>query len=157
MLAVQARANSNLSASLDRETQAKLALASSNAELDRSQRAVQARYKLAMEAIKTFHTGVSEDFLLKQDQFKELRDRLLKSASDFYGELSQLLSKEPEADSQAALSEANFQLAELTSKVGNKQNALEAHRRLLDVRRSLLAAGKHRRRAQPPGLTSPKA
>ena len=28
---------------------------------------VQARYDLAVEAIKTFHTGVSEDFLLKQD------------------------------------------------------------------------------------------
>ena len=39
-----------------------------------------ARYELAVEAIKTFHTGVSEDFLLKQEQFKELRDRLLKSA-----------------------------------------------------------------------------
>ena len=38
---------------------------------------MQARYDLAVEAIKTFHTGVSEDFLLKQDQFKELRDRLL--------------------------------------------------------------------------------
>ena len=48
---------------------------------------MQARYDLAVEAIKTFHTGVSEDFLLKQDQFKELRDRLLKSAADFYGKL----------------------------------------------------------------------
>ena len=29
----------------------------------------------SVEAIKAFHTGVSEDFLLKQDQFQELRDR----------------------------------------------------------------------------------
>src|SRR5262249_46419397 len=36
-----------------------------NAELTRSRAAVQARYDLAVEAIKTFHTGVSEDFLLK--------------------------------------------------------------------------------------------
>ena len=43
-----------------------------------------------IEAIKTFHTGVSEDFLLKQEQFKDLRDRLLKSASDFYGKLGAL-------------------------------------------------------------------
>ena len=49
---------------------------------------VQARYDLAVEAIKTFHTGVSEDFLLKQDQFKELRDRAPEeAASDFYGKL----------------------------------------------------------------------
>ena len=55
---------------------------------------MQARYDLAVEAIKTFHTGVSEDFLLKEEQFKELRDRLLKSASDFYGKLGALLGKE---------------------------------------------------------------
>ena len=54
---------------------------------------MQARYDLAVEAIKTFHTGVSEDFLLKQDQFKDLRDRLLKSASDFYGKLGALLEE----------------------------------------------------------------
>ena len=58
---------------------------------DRSQAAVQARYDLAVEAIKTFHTGVSEDFLLKEDKFKDLRDRLLKSAGDFYGKLGALL------------------------------------------------------------------
>ena len=69
------------------------ALAAANTELTRSRAAVQARYDLAVEAIKTFHTGVSEDFLLKQDQFKELRDRLLKSAADFYGKLGALLGK----------------------------------------------------------------
>ena len=46
---------------------------------------MQERYNLAMDAIKTFHTGVSEDSLLKEEEFKDLRDRLLKSASDFYG------------------------------------------------------------------------
>ena len=58
-----------------------------NAELARSRGAVQVRYDLAVDAIKTFHTGVSEDFLLKQDQFKELRDRFLRSAGEFYGKL----------------------------------------------------------------------
>ena len=48
---------------------------------------IEARYNLAVDAIKTFHTGVSEDFLLKEDKFQELRDRLLKSAADFYGKL----------------------------------------------------------------------
>ena len=63
--------------SLNRERNAKTDLAKTNNELTRSQAAVQARYDLAVEAIKTFHTGVSEDFLLKEDQFKDLRDRLL--------------------------------------------------------------------------------
>ncbi len=62
--------------------------------MTRSKATVQDRYDLAVGAIKTFHTGVSEDFLLKQDQFKELRDRLLKSAADFYGKLGALLGRE---------------------------------------------------------------
>jgi len=57
VLAVQTRAKADLAASLTREATANLALT-------RSQTAVQARYDLAVEAIKTFHTGVSEDFLL---------------------------------------------------------------------------------------------
>ena len=92
--AVQTVAKAQLSASLARETKANMALGAANAELTNSKAAVQARYELAVEAIKTFHTGVSEDFLLKQEQFKELRDRLLKSASDFYGKLGALLGKE---------------------------------------------------------------
>jgi eukaryotic-like serine/threonine-protein kinase len=74
-----------------------------NAELKHSKAAVQARYDLAVEAIKTFHTGVSEDFLLKEDQFKELRDRLLKAASDFYAKLSSLLGQETDVASLRAL------------------------------------------------------
>ena len=93
-------------------------LAAANDELNRSQAAVQARYDLAIEAIKTFHTGVSEDFLLKEDQFKELRDRLLKSAADFYGKLGALLGNETDLASRRALAQSNFELADLTGKVG---------------------------------------
>ena len=56
VLAVQARANASLA---DKNT----ALLVANAKIE-------ARYNLAVEAIKTFHTGVSEDFLLKEEKFK---------------------------------------------------------------------------------------
>src|SRR5262249_23216604 len=72
VLAVQTRAKAALARSLANETNANKRLATTNAKLARSQAAVQARYGLAVEAIKTFHTGVSEDFLLKEDQFKNL-------------------------------------------------------------------------------------
>jgi serine/threonine protein kinase len=92
--AVQTVANASLAASLQRETDAKnnLNIANSdlnmaNSDLIRSRAAVQTRYELAAEAIKTFHTGVSQDFLLKEDKFKNLRITLLTSASDFYGKL----------------------------------------------------------------------
>ena len=68
--------------------------AKANADLRAANSRVAQRYELAVDAIKTFHTGVSEDFLLKQEQFKELRDRLLRSAADFYGKLGALLGQE---------------------------------------------------------------
>ena len=100
---------------------------------------VQARFDLAIEAIKTFHTGVSEDFLLKEEQFKELRDRLLNAAADFYGKLGALLGKETDLASRRASGEANFELAELTGKVGSKEDALAAHRKVLAAREALAA------------------
>ncbi len=139
VLAVQTRAKADLAASLKRETNAKTALAETNAELTRSQAAVQARYDLAVEAIKTFHTGVSEDFLLKQEQFKDVRDRLLKSASDFYGKLGALLGKESDLASRRALWQANYEVAELTGKVGKPEDALAAHRQVLAAREALAA------------------
>ncbi len=63
VLAVQTRAKSEIARALGRETAANVALAAANDELSRSREAVQARYELAVEAIKTFHTGVSRDFL----------------------------------------------------------------------------------------------
>ena len=83
----EARAKTRLAESLDREQRANYDLSAANVK-------VQARYDLAVEAVKTFHTGVSEDFLLKEEKFKDLRNRLLKSASDFYRRLSALLGKD---------------------------------------------------------------
>jgi tetratricopeptide (TPR) repeat protein len=90
-----------------------------------------------VDAIKTFHTGVSEDFLLKEEKFKDLRNRLLKSASDFYEKLSALLGKEADVDSRRALAQSKFELATLTEKVGHKEDALAAHRSVLTAREAL--------------------
>jgi tetratricopeptide (TPR) repeat protein/tRNA A-37 threonylcarbamoyl transferase component Bud32 len=110
-----------------------------NAELSRSKAAVQARYDVAVEAIRRFHTGVSGDFLLKQDQFKEVRNGLLKSAAEFYGRLGALLDGETDFASRRALAQANFEVADLTINVGLPENALAAHRAVL-ARREALAA-----------------
>jgi len=137
--AVQTVANARLAESLTRETNANAALNQANGQLSRSRAAVQARYELATDAIKTFHTGVSEDFLLKEEKFKDLRNRLLKSASDFYGKLGALPGKETDRASRRALAQANFELAELTGKVGDKEAALAAHRAVLTAREALAA------------------
>ena len=57
----EARAKTRLAQSLDRERKANVDLSAANAK-------VRARYDLAVEAVKTFHTGVSEDFLLKEEK-----------------------------------------------------------------------------------------
>jgi eukaryotic-like serine/threonine-protein kinase len=139
VLAVQTKAKTDIARSLNRETNANTALAAANNKLVESRAAAQARYDLAVDAIKTFHTGVSEDFLLKEEKFKDLRDRLLKSAGDFYGKLGALLGKETDPPARRALAQANFELAELTGKVGRTEDALVAHRAVL-ARREELAA-----------------
>ena len=82
---------------------------------------------------------MSEDFLLKEEKFKELRDRLLKSASDFYGKLGALLGKDTDVASRRALAQSNFELADLTGKVGRNEDALAAHRAVLAAREALAA------------------
>jgi eukaryotic-like serine/threonine-protein kinase len=123
-------ANADLKAANERVTAANDALAAANLK-------VEARYNLALDAIQTFHTGVSADFLLKEERFKALRDRLLKSASDFYGKLSALLGKETDVAARRALARSNFELAELTRKVGRLEDALAAHRAVLAARDAL--------------------
>ena len=129
---VQAQANGRLRAA---NTEVKQA----NNQLAAEKTRVQERYDLAMRAIKTFHTGVSEDFLLKEDKFRNLRDRLLKSASDFYGKLGALLNDSSDRASRRAMLQANYELAELTSKVGRKEDALAMHRQTLIEREALAA------------------
>jgi serine/threonine-protein kinase len=137
VLAVQTRAKADVARALASETRANAALAGANAELTRSRAAVQVRFDLAIDAIKTFHTGVSGDFLLKEEKFKDLRNRLLKSASDFYGKLGKLLEGHSDAASRQALGHANFEVAELIAKVGNVEDAIAEHRRVLAYREEL--------------------
>ena len=118
-----ALANSKLNEALNRETEA-------NSR-------VQQRYDLAVKAIETFHKGVSEDFLLQEDRFKSLRERLLNSATDFYEKLGVLLKDASDLPARRALLAANFEVADLADKVGRKEHALELHRRVLAGRESL--------------------
>ena len=136
-MAVQARANAalrrknnDLATALGREASANAALAAAN-------RRVEQRYELAMDAIGTFHTGVSEDFLLKEPRFKDLRDRLLRSAADFYGKLGSLLGQEADPASRRALAQAEYEVARLTDRLGLREAALAAHRRVLAAREAL--------------------
>ena len=137
----EANANTALAAKNGELSIANGRVLKANADLSAANAKVEARYNLAVDAIKTFHTGVSEDFLLKEEKFKALRDRLLKSAADFYGKLGALLGKEDRTRrARRALASSNFELADLTGKVGRPEEALAAHRAVLAARESLAAA-----------------
>jgi len=141
VLAVQTRANAQLSASLARETTAGKALVAANAELEDERAKAEKRFELAQKAIATFHTDVSEDMLLKNAEFKELRTKLLKKAAGFYDDLKNLLERQTDAESRKALAAAYFQLADLTGNIGSIPEALAMHRKVLAIRRELAAVG----------------
>jgi tetratricopeptide (TPR) repeat protein len=115
------------------------AQARANATLAEQKAKVEQRFALARMAIAKLHSGVSEDLLLKSDQFKELRTQLLKEAADFYGDLEKLLEREVDANSRKTLAEAYFELGELTRKIGSSVEALAVHRKALALRRELAA------------------
>ncbi len=122
------------------ERRANAGLAAKNAELAAEQAKVQARFEMAMKAIALFHTGVSEDMLLKNAEFNELQTKLLKEAAGFYTDLEKLLAGQTDAKARKTLAEGYFQLAELTDKIGSKPEALAVHRKALALRRELTAA-----------------
>jgi eukaryotic-like serine/threonine-protein kinase len=122
------------------ERRANAELAAKNTALAIEQAKVQARFDLATRAIALFHTGISEDMLLKNPKFKELRTKLLKEAAGFYTDLEKLLAGQTDAKSRKTLAEGYFQLAELTDKIGDKKQALAVHRKALELRRELAEA-----------------
>ena len=126
VLAVQTRANAEL-----KRANAELALAK-----DREA----ARFGLAKDAIRLFHGQVGDDLILKEDQFKPLRDKLLQGAADFYGKLEKLLEGQADPASRKSLGQAYFDLGALTWTIGDKPKALEAHRKGLAVREEVAAA-----------------
>src|SRR5579864_8665402 len=120
-------------------TRARADLAAKHAALADEQAKVQERFELAQKAIALFHTGVSEDMLLKNAEFKDLRMKLLKEAKGFYEDLEKLLAGQTDTKSRKALAAAYFQLGGLTEKIDDKKEALALQRKALAVRRELAA------------------
>src|SRR5262249_5694516 len=80
--------------------------ARANSKLKEANGQIQARFDLALEAIKTFHSGVGEEILLTNDNLKPVRDRLLKEAAEFYQRLGGQLSGQADRGSRRALGQA---------------------------------------------------
>ena len=110
-----------------------------NADLAEANTKVEARFELAREAIRSFQDGVNEDDMLKGQELKDLRDKLLRSAAGFYQKLETLLQGQADRPSRAILAQSYFELGDLTEKIGIKPEALAVHRKALAIRRELAA------------------
>jgi serine/threonine-protein kinase len=130
VLAVQRQANAM-------QRQANVELEAKNAELAEQKAEAEVRFATAQKAIATLHTGISEDFLLKNPEFKELRTKLLRDAAGFYSDLDKLLAGKSDAKSRKLLADGYFQLGDLTAKIGDHKEALAVQRKALALRREL--------------------
>ena len=106
VLAVQTRASAHL-----RAANADLALANdkvtrANNDLAASNRRERARFELAQEAIRMFHTGVSEDLLLKQKEFGGFRTKLLRRHRSSIASWKRLLGGQADRGSRLGLGRA---------------------------------------------------
>jgi serine/threonine-protein kinase len=137
VLVVQARANGALNKANNLLAESVRREQKANADLGAAASQIQARFDLALEAIKTFHTGVSEDVLLKNDNLQPVRDRLLKGAAEFYKRLGDKLSGQSDRGSRRALGQAYFEMATLASRLGATEQGIANHRQALAVRRAL--------------------
>jgi serine/threonine-protein kinase len=134
---VQARANDRLHRLNTSLEDANARVTSANAELLEASRRELERFNLAMDAIRLFHTEVSEDLLLKEKPFEGLRNRLLRSAAGFYGHLEKLLEGRSDRPSREALAEAYSTLAGITDQVGSKTESVAIGRKALVLRKEL--------------------
>jgi serine/threonine-protein kinase len=129
VLVVQTRANREL-----KEANTELAIANQkvvrvNDELQAANGRERARFALAMEAIGTFHSGVSDDILLKQREFAALRTRLLRGAREFYQKLERLLEGQTDRDSRHSLGTAYYEIGALAQEIETLREAYEAQKR----------------------------
>jgi serine/threonine-protein kinase len=131
VLAVQRRANQTLARANTDLANANRKVTLANADLQASNERERARFRLAMEAIRTFHSGVSEDVLLKQREFATLRTKLLRGAREFYQKLERLLEGQTDREARRSLGAAYYEIGALALEIDSLREVFEAQKRAL--------------------------
>ena len=108
------------------------------AAAEMANRKAQERFDLAMEAVRAFTTGASEDVILKEKALEGLRRKLLGQSQSFYEKLRVSLEGETDRASRAALAEALSDAASLYTKVDAPQRALDAYHQSLALCEGLI-------------------
>jgi serine/threonine-protein kinase len=129
VLAVQTSANAALKRANGALESANAKVTRANADLRAAHVRERQRFALAQDAIRVFHTGVSEDLLMKQAEFKALRTRLLQGARDFYRKLESLLEGLSDRDSRLALAQSYTEIGGISRQIDSTAEAEGMHRR----------------------------
>lgn len=119
------------------QASANKALAAKNAALAQANQESEQRFTLAMDAIRSFYTGVSDDVMLREKSLSPLRKSLLESARSFYQKMETQLAGKSDRASRTQLAKAYYEIAKLTGEIDNTEAAVAAHQKALDLRRIL--------------------
>jgi serine/threonine-protein kinase len=121
---------------------ANAALTRANTDLTLQRSRAEAREQQAIDAVKRFRDAVADNPELKNNPALEnLRKTLLKEPLAFFKTLRDQLQADHDTRPEALqrLAEAAFDLGSLTDDIGNKQDALRAHREALAIWERLAA------------------
>ena len=94
--------------------------------------------RLAMDAIRTYHTGITQDALLRQPELKELRNSLLLGAHDFYRRLKENLDgrRSNNPATRLKLAEACLELGRLAGQISSNEDARASLQQALALHRA---------------------
>ncbi len=103
---------------------------------NRSQRRIAAsndwahrNFRVAMSAVRTYHSGAGEYLLKREPRLRAVREQMLQSARDFYRTLADDLRRQAASSVEAreTLAEAYYQLGSIEEDVGTASDALAMH------------------------------
>jgi serine/threonine-protein kinase len=120
-VAIEARANTNLNAALERQ------------EVARGDATEQARQ--AESAIDLFYNGITEDVILRRPELAALRGRLLGAALQFYEQRVRYLQSTPEAVGRrlTPIAMGLGRIASLQAMLGDRDKAIQTRRQVVEI------------------------
>jgi tetratricopeptide (TPR) repeat protein len=128
-----ARANSELEASVRRESRI-------NAELRTSDERSRRRFELALEAARGFQTQAMADPTLREPKFAALRRELLGAVLGSYTKLQGALEGDSDPRARSDLAAAYVGAARITVEIGSIHDAVDAFRRAVAIDEALIAS-----------------
>src|SRR5436190_19679680 len=93
-----------------------------------------------MKALRNFETITNDAALLREPHLDVLREKLLRTALGFYGELQASLAEDASSEVRFDLSDAYSRIASISWELGLQDEALATHRRALALVEQMAAA-----------------